>query len=77
MKENEYINKQLGYFLTGIGSIGFLIGIILKFHKNLILISNVLFFLGIFFTIGIEGYKKLFFYKKRKIGTIFFLIGFI
>ena len=75
MSEAEIAVQKFGTFLTASGAIGFFIGTITGFHRPILLISNFLFFTGIFFTLGINKTKKLFFDQKRIVTSLIFCFG--
>ena len=77
MNETEQAMKQFGTILTASGAFGFLIGTITGFHRTLLLISNFLFFTGIFFTLGLIKTQKLFFVQRRTATSLLFGFGII
>lgn len=77
VKMSEENMNQLGKILSGIGGASFLIGMLFSFHCGMLVFANILFFVGIFFIVGLERGKKLFTRKKAVPGTCLLVIGFI
>ncbi|EAX95825.1 hypothetical protein TVAG_375340 [Trichomonas vaginalis G3] len=75
MSEDQ--QKQLGSILTGLGGVAFAIGVVAKFHRGMLILSNILFFAGLIVILGLEKFQKLFTQKQRLPGTICFAIGLI
>lgn len=68
-------SRQLGTFLTGAGSVLYLLSIICGFSRTGMLFSNVAFFAGILLILGVGRCKRLFFGEKHLVATVFIGIG--
>lgn len=71
----EEQQKKVGSVLTGLAGLLFSIAVMMKFHRGLLLLSNLLFFAGLIVILGIEKFQKLFTQQQRLPGTICFGIG--
>lgn len=67
-------SRQLGTFLTGSGSVVYLLSILCGFSRTGMLISNVAFFAGILLILGVGRCQRLFLGEKHLVATVF--IGF-
>lgn len=77
MDDINQSNKKIGVICSAIGALGFLISIFMNFNRTYILISDCLFFVGIFFILGINRTIHLFTSQKRLPATLFMSFGII
>ena len=84
-KSTKLVSIEIGMFLLAIAMVLYTLGVMLLFRRSLILISNVhcilitkiLFFLGLYFFIGVTGIVK-FFTRKGKIqGSGVYFLGLV
>lgn len=75
MSETDY--KSLGTLLTVAGGLSFISSIFSGFNRRMTIVSNVLFFLGVFLVLGIKKFISFITNKKRMLGTIIYSIGFL
>ncbi|XP_051131297.1 vesicle transport protein GOT1-like [Andrographis paniculata] len=68
--------KKIGLGLTGFGVFFSFLGIILFFDAGLLAMGNILFFLGVALTIGLDSSAKFFMKPSNFKGTVSFGVGF-
>jgi hypothetical protein len=75
MAEDETSVRQLGVFLTGIGSLLFVSSVFAGFGRGILLTSNVSFVVGVFCILGFQKACKLFFQPRHIPATLALAIG--
>ena len=77
MEDIDQTNKKIGVICSAIGALGFLISIFMNFSRSYMLFSDCLFFVGIFFILGIDRAIHLFTSPKRAPSTGFMAFGIV
>lgn len=77
MDDIDQRNRKIGVVCSAVGALGFLIGIFMNFNRSYILFSDCVFFIGIFFILGINRAIHLFTSPKRVPATGLMTLGII
>jgi hypothetical protein len=75
MAEDESAVRQLGVFLTGIGSLLFVSSVLTRFSRGVLLTSNASFIAGVFCILGFRKACGLFFRPRHIPATIALATG--
>ena len=77
MEDIDQSNKKIGVICSAIGALGFLISIFMNFNRTYMLLSDCIFFIGIFFILGTNRTIHLFASPKRAPATALISFGII
>jgi len=69
--------QQLGILLTGFGVLFYFVGLVVGFHRGLLLFANLAFFLGVFLIVSAEKFQRILLSRKRIPATSGIVLGFV